>query len=101
MEKIHVGFREGDTENSEVVKDLLASLQERGFTLHCERLLAVVRERILRVKNWKARCSNQILRWVASSILAHRKKMHHVRGMAQAKELIVAQGPKHLAVQAA
>ncbi len=42
MEKIPVGLREGDTENSEVVKDLLASMQERGFTLHCERLLAVI-----------------------------------------------------------
>jgi putative transposase len=42
IEKIPVGLREGDTENSEVVKDLLASMQERGFTLHCERLLAVI-----------------------------------------------------------
>jgi hypothetical protein len=32
MEKIPVGLREGDTENSEVVKDLLASIQEWGFT---------------------------------------------------------------------
>ncbi len=37
-----VGLREGDTEKSEVVKDLLASIQERGFTLHRERLLAVI-----------------------------------------------------------
>jgi putative transposase len=44
MEKMAVGLREGDTENSEVVKDLLASLVERGFTLHCERLLAVIDE---------------------------------------------------------
>ena len=42
MEKIPVGLREGDTENSEVVKGLLTSMQERGFTLHCERLLAVI-----------------------------------------------------------
>jgi putative transposase len=218
MEKIPVGLREGDTENSEVVKDLLASLVERGFTLHCERLLAVidgakalkkalrqvfgerlmlarcwlhkernlraylpervhgtlhwrlkklmtlnslsaarkelaalrdwvvtlsadaaasldevgeelltlhalgitgelrkslactnlieslfavVREKIQRVKNWKARRSNQILRWVASSIVAHRKKMRRVRGMTQAKEFIAALGPKLLAAQAA
>jgi transposase-like protein len=42
MEKVPVGLREGDTENSEVLKDLLASLLERGFTFHCERLLAVI-----------------------------------------------------------
>jgi putative transposase len=205
MEKIPVGLREGDTENSEVVKDLLASIIERGFTLHCERLVAVidgakalkkalrqvfgervvirrcwlhkernlraylpervhgtlhwrlkkvmtlnsladarkelaalrewvaglsadaaasldevgeelltlhvlgltgelrkslastnlieslfavVREKIQRVKNWKARRSNQVLRWVASSIIAQRKKMRRVRGMAQADGLI-------------
>lgn len=218
MEKIAVGLREGDTENSEVVKDLLVSIQERWFTLHCERLLAVidgakalkkalrqvfgervilarcwlhkernlraylpervhgtlhwrmkrlmalntlsdarkelaalrewvaalsvdaaasldevgeelftlhtlgitgelrkslactnlieslfavVREKIQRVKNWKARRSNQILRWVASAIVTHRQKMRRVRGMAQAKELIAALGPKQLAAQAA
>src|SRR5262245_19244730 len=37
MEKIPLGLREGDTENTAVLRDLLASLQERGFTLHCER----------------------------------------------------------------
>lgn len=42
MEKVPLGLREGDTENSEVLTDLLGSLQERGFTLHCERLLAVI-----------------------------------------------------------
>jgi transposase-like protein len=42
MEKVPLGVREGDTENSEVVKDLWAALQERGFTLHGERLLAVI-----------------------------------------------------------
>ncbi len=40
--KVPIGIREGDTENSEVVRDLLSSLIERGFTLHCERLLAVI-----------------------------------------------------------
>lgn len=98
-----------------------ASLDEVGeelFTLHalgivgelrkslaCTNLIgslfAVVREKIQRVKNWKARRSNQILRRVASSILAHRKKMRRVRAMAQAKELIAALGPKQLAAQAA
>lgn len=218
MEKVPVGLREGDTENSEVVKDLLTSIQERGFTLHCERLLAVidgakalkkalrqvfgerlvlarcwlhkernlraylpervygtvhwrlkklmalnslsearkelgalrdwvgglsaeaaasldevgeelltlhalgitgelrkslastnlieslfavVREKLRRVKNWKARRSKQILRWVASAIVAHRKKMRRVRGLKHAKVLIAALGPKQPAVQAA
>jgi len=218
MEKIPVGVREGDTENSEVIKDLLASLQARCFTLHCERLLAVidgakalkkalravfgeriviarcwlhkernlrgylpervhgtlhwrlkklialnsltdartelaalrewvaglstqaaaslnevgeelltlhalgitaklrksfastnlieslfsvVRDKLHRVKTWKGQRSNQILRWVAASILAHRKKMRRVRGMAQAAELITALGRKEVAAQAA
>lgn len=42
LEKIPLGIREGDTENSEVVKDLLSSIIERGFVLHCQRLLAIV-----------------------------------------------------------
>jgi putative transposase len=66
-----------------------------------ESLFAVGREKTQRVKNWKARRSNQILRWVASSILAHRQKMRRVRGMAQAKQLIAALGLKQLAAQAA
>jgi putative transposase len=218
MEKIPVGLREGETENSEVVKDLLASLQERGFASHCERLLAVidgakalkkalravfgervvvarcwlhkernlrgylpervhgtlhwrlkklmalnsltdarteltalrewvaglsahaaasldevgeelltlhalgitgelrksltstnlieslfsvVRDKLHRVKNWKSQRSNQILRWVAASILAHRKKMRRVRGLAQAEELVTALGRRQVAAEAA
>lgn len=42
LEKIPLGIREGDTENSEVVKDLLSSIIERGFVLHCQRLLAII-----------------------------------------------------------
>jgi putative transposase len=42
LEKIPLGVREGDTENSVLVKDLLASVIDRGFTLHCEKLLAVL-----------------------------------------------------------
>lgn len=42
LEKVPLGIREGDTENSEVVKDLLSSIIERGFTLHCARLLAII-----------------------------------------------------------
>lgn len=218
MEKIPLGLREGDTENSEVVKDLLASLQVRGFRLHCERLLAVidgakalrkalravfgervvvarcwlhkernlrgylperahgtlhwrlkklmalnslgdartelaslrewvagvsvqaaasldevgeelltlhalgitgelrkslistnlieslfsvVRDKLHRVKNWKGQRSQQILRWVATAILAHRRKMRRVRGMAQAEELVTALGRRQVAAQAA
>jgi len=41
-EKVPLGIREGDTENSEVVKDLLSSIRERGFTLACEKLLAII-----------------------------------------------------------
>lgn len=41
LEKIPLGIREGDTENSEVAKDLLAMIVDRGFTPHCEKLLAV------------------------------------------------------------
>jgi putative transposase len=202
-----LGLREGDTENTEVVRDLLASLHERGFTLPCERLLAVidgakalkkalgqvcgerlllqrcwlhqlrtlraylperghgtvhwrmkklrtlnsledarkelaslrtwlsglsaaaatsldevgeelltlhhlgingelrkslastnlieslfsvVRDKIHRVKNWQASRSQQVLRWVASAIIDHRKKMRRVRGLGQASSLIAA-----------
>ncbi len=66
-----------------------------------ESLFSVVREKIHRVKNWRGRRSNQILRWVASAIVAHRQKMRRVRGMAQANDLIAALGQRHLAAQAA
>ena len=66
-----------------------------------ESLFAVVREKIQRVKNWKARRSNQILRWVASAIVAHRKKMRRVRGMTQATALLTALGQKQLETKAA
>lgn len=42
LQKVALGIREGDTENADVVRDLLAGIIERGFTLHCEKLLAVV-----------------------------------------------------------
>lgn len=42
LRKIPLGIREGNTENSEVVRDLLSSIIERGFTLRCEKLLAVI-----------------------------------------------------------
>ena len=66
-----------------------------------ESLFSVVREKIQRVKNWKARRSKQILRWGASSILAHRTKMRRVRGMSQADEFRTVLGQKQLAAQAA
>jgi transposase-like protein len=42
LEKIPLGLKEGNTENSEVVKDLLSSLEARGFQLYGEKILAVV-----------------------------------------------------------
>lgn len=42
LQKIPLGIREGDTENSVVVKDLLASIIERGFVLRSARLIAVL-----------------------------------------------------------
>jgi transposase-like protein len=41
-EKIPLGLREGTTENAEIIKDLLASIIERGFTLAGHRILAVL-----------------------------------------------------------
>lgn len=41
-DKIVVGLREGTTENSELVKDLLLSLKERGFTPAAKKLLACI-----------------------------------------------------------
>ena len=66
-----------------------------------ESLFAVVREKIHRVKNWKSQRTKPILRWVASALVAHRKKMRRVRGMTQASTLIAALGVKQLAAQAA
>lgn len=40
-QKIPIGLREGDTENSEVVRDLLTSIRDRNFKQHTDRLLAV------------------------------------------------------------
>jgi transposase-like protein len=40
-EKIPLGIREGDTENSTVIKDLLTSIRGRNFKLHADRILAV------------------------------------------------------------
>lgn len=42
LQKIPLGIREGSTENSEVVRDLLSSIMERGFKLHCAKLLAIL-----------------------------------------------------------
>ncbi len=66
-----------------------------------ESLFAVVREKIQCVKNWKARRSNQILRWVSTAIVTHHTKMRRVRGMSQAKTLIAALEPKQLAARPA
>lgn len=42
MKKIPLGLREGDSENAEVVKDLLASIKDRGFTPACQFFLALL-----------------------------------------------------------
>lgn len=42
LEKVPVGLIEGNTENSTIVIDLLERLIERGFKLHCEKLLCVL-----------------------------------------------------------
>jgi transposase-like protein len=39
-QKVPIGIREGDTENSEVVRDLLTSIRDRNFKQHTARLLA-------------------------------------------------------------
>jgi putative transposase len=41
-QKIPLGLKEGETENAEVVKDLLSGLMARGFTLKTDRLLAML-----------------------------------------------------------
>lgn len=40
-QKIPLGLREGDTENSVVIKDLLTSIRDRNFKMHTDRILAV------------------------------------------------------------
>ncbi len=41
-EKIPLGLKQGDTENAEVVKDLLSSIESRGFKFSGSRILAVL-----------------------------------------------------------
>jgi len=41
-QKIPLGLKEGDTENAEVVKDLLSSIMNRNFTFAAEAILAVL-----------------------------------------------------------
>lgn len=40
-QKIPLGIREGDTENSVVIKDLLTSIRDRNFKIHMNRILAI------------------------------------------------------------
>lgn len=97
--------------NNDLIHAELLTLQALGITGELrkslsstnliESLFSVVRDKIHRVKNWKSQRSQQILRWVAASILAHRKKMRRVRGMGQAEELITALGRRQVAAEAA
>lgn len=41
-QKVPLGLKEGDSENSEVVKDLLAMIKERGFTTDSQYFLAIL-----------------------------------------------------------
>ncbi len=51
-----------------------------------------------RVKNWKSKKTDQILRWVASSLAAHRPKMRRLRGHKESEQLVTALGGR-LAIQ--
>jgi transposase-like protein len=42
LEKIPIGIKEGDTENADVVRDLLAEIMGRNFRLRCPRIFAVI-----------------------------------------------------------
>lgn len=42
LRKVPLGLKEGDSENSEVVKDLLSSIKERHFTPACSFFLAIL-----------------------------------------------------------
>ena len=42
LEKVPLGLKDGNTESAEVVKELLHAVQERGFKLHCDYLLAII-----------------------------------------------------------
>lgn len=42
LRKVPLGLKEGDSENSEVVKDLLSSIKERNFTSACPYFLALL-----------------------------------------------------------
>ena len=112
------------------MRDLLVSLQDRGFTLHCERLLAVIAgakalkkalrlifgKRVLIARCWLHKLCNlradvperahgtlfwRLKKLRTLAILEHCKKMRQGRGMAQAPSLIATLGPRPLAATAA
>ena len=98
----------------EISPDAATSLREAGtdlLTLHTlgiagelrkslsstnliESLFSVVRTGSGRVKNWKSGAANQRMRWIASSITMHKKKMRKLRGLPQRQNLISALGEK-------
>lgn len=57
-----------------------------------ESLIGVVRGKTSRVRNWKSKKTNQVLRWVASSLISHRSKMRRLRGHKESAQLIAALG---------
>lgn len=57
-----------------------------------ESLFSVVRTKCSNVKNWKSKKSNQKMRWIAATILEHKKKMRKLKGCNQRLKLIDALG---------
>ncbi len=57
-----------------------------------ESLIGVIRDKTGRVKNWKSKKGDQILRWAAASMKAHQPKMRKLLGFKQSQDLIQALG---------
>lgn len=97
---------------SNISHDAAASLREVGvelITVHklglprslrqglsstnaIESLIGVIRDKTTRVRNWKSKKTDQILRWAASSIVQHKQKMRKLRGYRDAAVLIASLG---------
>lgn len=72
-EKVPLGLKIGDTENAEVVKDLLSSIMARGFTFAAQRILAVL-------DGGKALKSAVKALW-GTSVLVQRCWLHKLRNL--------------------
>ncbi len=69
-----LGLALGSSENAKVVKDLLATLADRGVDLNVARLWVIDR--------------SKALRWTAAGFLEAEKSFRKLRGFAQLKSLI-------------